>query len=148
MSEYSPSIKVYVNSEFHELELLNSVLWGIEEEGIPYEIIKSQEKSALKLAYNAALSSRLDVGIGVGADGSIMMHYAKLNENSPLYKFSFRDNKNILRMLGSNAARLVKSMPFKTEKDYCKESFKEEKENVDEEYIAKLAAEIIRKMKL
>lgn len=115
MAENRPSIKIFVNAEFQQLEAFYSVFFGIEEEGIPYEAVNSEERNSVKLAYNAALTSRLDVGLGIGVDGSIIMHYAKLKENSPLFKSNFRAEESELRMFGANAARLVKGMPFKSE---------------------------------
>lgn len=107
-----PRVHVFCAKNKEYGDAVEQVCLGIEEEGIPYIVeYIDNPKSAVHLAYKAAESSRLGVGIGI-ADG-VVLHYIKLLEDQPLYNIeSVRDTK-FLRTLGTNAARLVKGSPFK-----------------------------------
>lgn len=107
-----PAIHVYFSSlddpsHFHQL------LYGIEEEGVPHVTQSLSAKSALEISYQAAQSSRLGVGIGIGEDDQIILHYAKLPYEKPLFQIN-RQEKDKYRPLGANAARMVKGIPFKS----------------------------------
>lgn len=92
-------------------ELLREIMLGMEEEGVPWELEKRMD-GALTLAWDAARSSNLEVGIGL--DGSNMiLHYNKLKPDAPLFQLSARTGAEQARALGSNAARLVKKLPLK-----------------------------------
>lgn len=110
-----PSIIVYIHGAMPVTSELNSILLGIEEEGLPYEVRKSDINTANSIAYNAALDSRLEVGIGIDQSGNVALHYAKLKEDSPLFSCCIKSGENQLRSMGANAARLVKGIPFKLE---------------------------------
>ncbi|MEW9123335.1 MAG: glycerol dehydratase reactivase beta/small subunit family protein [Thermotaleaceae bacterium] len=109
-----PHIRVYFHDESVDITKIYPITWGIEEEGIPYETIGSKEEKALELGYLGAEESNLGVGIGIGKDGFIVLHYHKLKKNQPLFTIKLRNEDEILRKLGANAARLVKGIPFKT----------------------------------
>ena len=86
------------------------LLYGLEEEGIPWEN-DTKAGGALPLAWEAAQASRL--GVGVGMDGqSIVLHFIKLDREQPLYRSPAR-SLGLARVLGANAARLVKKLPLK-----------------------------------
>ena len=86
------------------------LLYGLEEEGIPWEN-DTKAGGALPLAWEAAQASRL--GVGVGMDGqSIVLHFNKLDREQPLYRIPAR-SLGLARVLGANAARLVKKLPLK-----------------------------------
>jgi hypothetical protein len=108
-----PSIVILKQSEFNNSNLIQAICHGIEEEGIPYDVETDQELYCEKLGYKAALQSRLDVGIGIGADGAVALHYSKLEEERPLLVKRAFENLESLKAMGSNAARLVKGIPFK-----------------------------------
>jgi hypothetical protein len=117
-SNNKPSINVYYNSISDNISRAREVLFGIEEEGIPYEIIKKDDKDAVDLSYIACEQSSL--GVGIGIDGkNIAIHYIKLKKDIPLYEMSIESNDFILRALGINAARLVKGVPFKNFEEYA-----------------------------
>lgn len=85
------------------------LLYGLEE-GIPWEN-DTKAGGALPLAWEAAQASRL--GVGVGMDGqSIVLHFNKLDREQPLYRIPAR-SLGLARVLGANAARLVKKLPLK-----------------------------------
>ena len=89
------------------------VLYGIEEEGIPYLTAEHSSAGLEEAAYAAAQLSPLLVGIACQRD-ALVVHYKNLRPESPLYRFSdSHAAPDVLRALGSNAARLVKGLPFK-----------------------------------
>lgn len=113
MADQVPSIVVMKSADLGETKVEEKICWGIEEESIPFEVQSAQEHSAVRLAYRAALSSRLNVGIGIGTDQSIAIHYSHMDEDTPLFLCA-GDSKGCNSVnLGINAARLVKGLPFK-----------------------------------
>lgn len=108
-----PEIRVYWMRDHVEESIVNEVLLGIEEEGVPY-LKKAADyvDSAAVLGYKAAEASHLGVGIGIG-ETEIVLHYSKLKEDEPLFTIQTTKDSERLRAIGSNAARLVKRMPFK-----------------------------------
>ena len=93
---------------------LEAVFWGMEEEGIPYEVQECPSGEVIGVAKEAALMSPLNVGIGVdGATGAIVLHHRDLPAGQPLFVMNLREaGTRELRRLGVNAARLVKSEPL------------------------------------
>jgi len=108
-----PTINVFVSFGLENNHRLNQLLYGIEEEQIPYFTKKMDIRSALELSYSAAKGSGLSVGIGVGTDQSVILHYGKLEKDNPIFQIRSNESAHKLRALGANAARLVKGMPFK-----------------------------------
>jgi hypothetical protein len=107
-----PTIFVYLCADA-PTAAVNSITSGIEEEGIPYALVKIPNESVETASFRAADSSRLSVGIALG-ERDAALHYSKLRKDAPL--FCLRDdtfNAHLLRNLGSNAARLVKGVAFK-----------------------------------
>lgn len=92
--------------------VLNELKLGMEEEGLPFEVEEGGNSDALSLGWEAAQSSRLEVGIGLDAQ-FVILHFAKLDREEPLYKISARSGLEKVRALGANAARLVKKQPLK-----------------------------------
>ncbi len=87
------------------------LLYGLEEEGIPCETWTKDGADALALAWEGAQASRL--GVGVGIDGQqAVLHMSKLERERPLYRIPARSVEQA-RILGANAARLVKKLPLK-----------------------------------
>lgn len=108
-----PAIHVYYSSMLNNSSFFNHLLYGIEEEGIPFELQEKQVHPALELGYQAALDSQLGVGIGIGNDGQMILHYTKLKKDEPLFQIE-QENTYKHGVLGANAARLVKGIPFKS----------------------------------
>lgn len=108
-----PEIVVYMVQNSVPKDIIREVLLGIEEEGLPYkqETTKNQI-TAEDLAYKAAESSHLGVGIGIDQH-QIVLHYIKLRGGKPLFSISTNEDEEHLRAIGANAARVVKHMPFK-----------------------------------
>lgn len=108
-----PEINVFYVKNAVPKDVLTEVVLGIEEEGLPYNIEEKDQNTALHLAYKAAETSRL--GVGIGIDGNdIVLHFIKLKENEPLFSIKAENNtEENYRSIGANAARIVKRMPFK-----------------------------------
>jgi hypothetical protein len=96
-------------------EIIERILWGLEEEGIPYEIGALECEVTEVMAKRAADGSRLNVGIGInGAEGKAVLHHRDLPEEKPLFTLELKgaQPQMHLRTLGVNAARLVKGEPL------------------------------------
>jgi hypothetical protein len=94
--------------------LLEPILWGLEEEGIPAETRPPAAGSAEAMAKQAADGSPLNVGIGVSEGGrAVALHHRDLPAARPLFVLAGADLEPApLRRLGTNAARLVKGNPL------------------------------------
>lgn len=97
------------------LERIVHVGYGIEEEGRPYKFFPiSEAGNVIDCAHRAAQESQLLVGIACD-EKDLVLHY----RNLPLDFFMYRIkdyqsvSNRVLRLFGSNAARLVKGIPFK-----------------------------------
>lgn len=106
-----PSIKVFYDCDILSVSDFTGVLLGIEEEGIPYDVQEEHCGDCLELAHKASLESRLGVGVGISKEG-IVLQFEKLDKAAPLFRIKLYQT-DLFRRLGSNAARLVKKMPFK-----------------------------------
>lgn len=95
-------------------EWLGPLLWGIEEEEIPSEVVESETGGAARLAHDAAHVSALNVGIALdGEAGEIALHHRDLAGRPPLFALARADiDREALMRLGKNAARLVKGDPL------------------------------------
>ncbi|WED28698.1 glycerol dehydratase reactivase beta/small subunit family protein [Vibrio sp. DW001] len=113
-TEHKPTILIMTQNG--ELEShWSQVLFGMEEEGIPYQIKKGKaDYSIEEQAYEAAHQSALAVGIA-STNEEIVVHYKNLSKQQPLFRKAYHDVTNPfqLRNIGCNAARLVKGIPFK-----------------------------------
>ena len=114
----SVGVVMYVIEGAEKSYLTKEVLYGLEEEQIPYAIESaesqagSQSDDLVELAYRAATRSMFGVGIA-SAQKEIILHYIKLPKDKPLFVVSkSQGNLNKARLLGLNAARLIKGIPF------------------------------------
>lgn len=107
-----PTIVIGIKSQSSStVAQLRPLLNGIEEEQIPVAMREIKVDDVVSRAYQAALSSKLDVGIAYDGNNYVV-HYKNLPERKPLFNFNINNDKK-LRVLGANAARLVKGIPFK-----------------------------------
>ncbi|MFL0365147.1 glycerol dehydratase reactivase beta/small subunit family protein [Pseudobacillus sp. 179-B 2D1 NHS] len=143
--EEVPAIHVYYRPLQNGSWLFHSLLHGIEEEGVPIFLKESRESSALELGYRAALDSSLGVGIGIGADDCIILHYSKLLKDRPLFQIHQKETHK-QRILGANAARLVKGIPFKIFAEEAEHTTASE-ELPSKEDIAAIVEIVIKKLK-
>ena len=95
--------------------LWQQVLYGIEEEGIPFLLEQMTERNVVTAAYAAAQRSPLLVGMACNRE-EIVVHFKNLQPANPLFRLTkpLTQRADILRDLGNNAARLVKGLPFKS----------------------------------
>lgn len=108
-----PTVKIFSREGPRSAALLRQIVYGIEEEGIPYESVAyPSEEDVCGLAWDAARASQMEVGVGVD-DEFVALHYAKLEKARPLFKISARSGDEEVRVIGTNAGRLVKKLPLK-----------------------------------
>jgi hypothetical protein len=95
-------------------ETIAPILWGLEEEGVPAELYEVADGEAAALAKEAADRSPLNVGIGVNLNNlMVSLHHRNLPREWPLFTLRGPElQPACLRMLGKNAARLVKGEPL------------------------------------
>ena len=111
MRQDIPSIKISVSGK--NFEYIKEIAYGIEEEGIPYEITEENFYNIKEKAFEISQASRLSVGIAVDKEEAVI-HFSKLRIDKPLFILSLDGlEKEKLRIYGSNAARLIKGIPFK-----------------------------------
>lgn len=112
-SEERPVIRVHLlpGSDAGQWQ---EVWYGIEEEGIPCQMIASAGTDVVQEAYQAAMQTALQVGMACTRT-DIVVHDKHLQADTPLFRLTNPDwgNSGQLRQLGNNAARLVKGLPFK-----------------------------------
>lgn len=94
--------------------LWQQVFFGIEEEGIPFQLKQIEATAINDAAYLAAQQSPLLVGLACDQE-QMVIHYKNLLPATPLFQLSkpLTQSVDVLRSLGNNAARLVKGLPFK-----------------------------------
>lgn len=95
-------------------ETIAPILWGLEEEGVPAELHEVAAGEAVALAKEAAARSPLNVGIGINLNNlMISLHHRNLPLKRPLFTLKNAEIQPApLRVLGKNAARLVKGEPL------------------------------------
>lgn len=108
-----PAIHVSLGREVDE-RLYGWISIGAEEEGIPCRLTPADEADATALAYSAAGSSRLGVGVGVNS-GQVAVHERHMPAAHPVIASSLDDASQTCRTAGSNAARLVIGVPLQLE---------------------------------
>lgn len=111
MTEPRPTLNVAAHDRVSDAAL-TQVLLGIEEEGVPYLVQRSTELNPLGLAHDAAVSSRLGVGVGISLDYAVVTT-DKLCEDRPYLAYHLGVSPEADRIIGSNAARLVKRLPLR-----------------------------------
>ena len=97
--------------------LLQPILWGLEEEGIPADTQPSAVGPVAEMARLAAEGSPLNVGIAVSeTERAVALHHRDLAASQPLFVLRAGElQPALLRRLGANAARLVKGNPLAVE---------------------------------
>lgn len=85
---------------------------GCEEEGVPVRVAANDGPTD-DLATRAAAESALGVGAGAGVDGSVAVAVLRDGFSGPVLRLTEPDRLSA-RLLGADAARLVKGMPLRT----------------------------------
>jgi len=114
LHEEQPVIVIHSLGEC-DAGLWQQVLYGIEEEGIPFLIEQNTNIDVVNAAYAAAQRSPLLVGMACTRE-EIVVHFKNLQPSNPLFRLAkpLEQKAEHLRDLGNNAARLVKGLPFKS----------------------------------
>lgn len=105
----APAIVICLPEGFDD-SVLHDILCGVEEESVPCRVLYSVGGAA-ELAYRAAEQSPLEVGIGIDAR-ELAVHCRSLPPGSPLFRLDWHTQRAGVRSACSNAARLVKGIPF------------------------------------
>ncbi len=106
-----PSVYIGRQKKYESNHLFDNICYGLEEEGIPFDSYFSED-NVNQIAQDAAQKSRLGVGIAVGDDNQIVIQHKKMNVDNPFFKKKI-DKYYQAKIMGSNAARLVKGIPIK-----------------------------------
>ncbi|SHI77447.1 glycerol dehydratase reactivase beta/small subunit family protein [Desulfofundulus thermosubterraneus] len=93
--------------------LRREILLGLEEEGVPV-VVQEGNGDAEELGHQAARLSPLEVGIGLDGQGKAVIHHRKLRRHQPVFTAHLNLRPEAARIVGTNAARLVKVLPFKS----------------------------------
>ena len=107
-------VVIYTSAEDVDLSCLQEILFGLEEEQIPFSVNENvcQTDDIVSTAYQAAKGSVFGVGICCLHD-AVVVHQRNLAMKNPLF---FMKNKQCVgekaRWLGINTARLIKKRPF------------------------------------
>ena len=109
-----PTIIIYHHPNVSQ-EAIQDLLFGIEEEGIPFSLeTRGTDEDILRMADEASHASALSVGVGCTAD-TLVLSYQNLPPHQFIYRLrNYKQAQQAMRALGANAARLVKGNPFKT----------------------------------
>ena len=110
-----PTIIIYHHPNVSQ-EAIQDLLFGIEEEGIPFSLeTRGTDEDILRMADEASHASALSVGVGCTAD-TLVLSYQNLPPHRFIYRLrNYKQAQQAMRALGANAARLVKGNPFKTD---------------------------------
>lgn len=92
--------------------VLETLFLGMEEEGIPWHESPKESGDAETLGRLACEESRLDVGVGVD-DKNVYLCFDKLKKDKVLFKTAAQAGSEDVRTIGTNAARIIKRVPFK-----------------------------------
>lgn len=107
-----PAVLVYRNPRA-PAPVLRQVCAGVEEEGVPTEVVDVPgPDDATTLAHAAARESRLGVGIGLDAAGAAAVHHGTLPEPTPVTATPAAAAAADWRRAGRIAARVVKHLPL------------------------------------
>ncbi|MBO0410062.1 glycerol dehydratase reactivase beta/small subunit family protein [Enterococcus hulanensis] len=109
-----PMVLIYI-SKNAAVDDIQYILYGLEEEKIPFSIEQRDFTNAIAAAYVASNTSSLNVGIGY-VNNEAALHYKNLAPETPYQSIQrvVTCPPAILKNFGGNAARLVKGVPFKS----------------------------------
>ena len=107
-----PAVVLMCPSQNVSEVLRREVLLGLEEEGVPV-VVHEGIGDAEELGHQAARLSSLEVGIGLDSQGRAVIHHCKLYRHQPVFNAHLNLRPEAARIVGINAARLVKVQPFK-----------------------------------
>jgi len=91
--------------------IVDQIRFGAEEEGMPVFSLKRRGGS-IELSKFAAESSQLRIGIGVDKNALITLNQVQMPKETYIIQAYSLNNKKTARIIGTNAARLFKGVPF------------------------------------
>jgi hypothetical protein len=91
--------------------VLREVCAGAEEQGIPTAILGGPPVDADEAGRHAAAGSRLEVGVGIGPDGAVLVRHALVPE--PVLRLDGRASATQVRQAGADAARIVAGLALR-----------------------------------
>ncbi|WP_406678355.1 glycerol dehydratase reactivase beta/small subunit family protein [Moorella sp. ACPs] len=106
-----PSIIIFHSPGEGSCTFVQQVLLGIEEEGLPASAIE-RSGSSIELAEAAAGMSAFGVGVGIDEQGNIALTHYRMPQGQPVFHVSGETSSVIARIVGTDAARLVKGRPL------------------------------------
>ena len=91
----------------------NWTAFGAEEEGVPCRQVSTTLTDPVAIAYEAAVSSRFGVGVGISS-GQVVVHELHMPTDHPIIVFEVGSKfLDYCRLAGSNAARLIVRLPLR-----------------------------------
>lgn len=111
-SERSEPPTIVVRHDGADDAVLREIRAGAEEEGVPTSVEDSPADDVVALAHTAALGSRLEVGVGIGAAGDVAVHHATLPPDAPALTVPAGADRTVWRRAGATAARIVTGLPI------------------------------------
>lgn len=91
--------------------VVREVCAGAEEQGIPTALLSSPSPGADDAGRYAAAESRLEVGVGVGVDGAVVVRHALVPD--AVLDLPADASAADRRVLGGDAARIVAGLPLR-----------------------------------
>jgi hypothetical protein len=86
---------------------------GAEEEGVPCRLVTETAYDLVTMAYEAARSSRFNIGVAVSAE-AVVLHERHMPVEKPVMSLRFTGQADYFcRVMGANAARMVVRKPFR-----------------------------------
>ncbi|MHC1558566.1 glycerol dehydratase reactivase beta/small subunit family protein [Actinomycetospora sp. C-140] len=105
-----PAVLVAVHDDA-PLGVVREVCAGAEEQGVPTALLGAPSPAAQDAGRHAASESRLEVGVGVGADGAVVVRHALVPD--AITGLDAGATAPELRILGADAARIVAGLPLR-----------------------------------
>ncbi|MEJ2860981.1 glycerol dehydratase reactivase beta/small subunit family protein [Actinomycetospora flava] len=106
-----PAVLVAVHDDAPDA-VVREVCAGAEEQGIPTALLGSSSVAAEQAGRFAASESRLEVGVGVGVDGAVVVRHALVPD--AVLALAGGSSPAALRVLGGDAARIVAGLPLRS----------------------------------
>ncbi|MEL7565337.1 MAG: glycerol dehydratase reactivase beta/small subunit family protein [Dehalobacterium sp.] len=94
-----------------DANIVTQVEQGVEEEQVPVFLVTGSG-SSMDLAGMAAESSLLGIGVGVDQKGVITLSHFRMPPDLPVFQVSAKEKPSVGKIIGINAARLFKGIPF------------------------------------
>jgi len=86
---------------------------GAEEEGVPCRLVSETAYDLVTMAYEAARSSRFNIGVAVSPE-AVVLHERHMPVEKPVMSLKFTGQADYFcRVMGANAARMVIRKPFR-----------------------------------